>query len=157
LRRQWLNNGDKEMVVIPLTLRIANSFIEKYHRHHKPVVGYKFAIGLNNERGLIGVAICGRPVARLLDDGLTIEVTRLCTDGEKNACSILYAACARIAREMGYRRIITYILETEPGTSLKASGWIYSHSTRGDTWDRPNRHRIDKHPTCPKKMFEKFL
>lgn len=145
------------MEIIPLHFKAANEFVLKLHRHHGKVWGYKFAIGLTNERGLIGVAICGRPVARLLDDGLTIEVTRLCTDGEKNACSVLYSACARIAREMGYRRIISYILETEPGTSLKASGWTFSHTTHGDTWDRPSRKRTDKHPTCPKKMFEKIL
>jgi len=110
----------------PITLRFANFFILKFHRHHKPVTGAKYAIGIFckycNE--VCGVAICGRPVARKLDDGLTIEVNRLCVkDGIPNGCSKLYGACSRIAKEMGYKKIVTYILMSESGSSLKASGW----------------------------------
>lgn len=110
--------------VIPLSLREANEFVEKYHRHHKKVQEHKFSIGAVNEKGeLCGVAVVGRPVTRLLDDGFTLEVTRLCTNGTKNVCSFLYAACRRIAREMGYKKLITYALETEYGVSLKEAGW----------------------------------
>ena len=90
---------------------------------------------------LHGVAITGRPLARLLDDGLTAEVRRVCTDGTYNACSILYGACARIAKEMGYKRIVTYVLESEPGTSLKASGWTRIGEAGGTDWNVPSRPR----------------
>ena len=106
----------------------------------------------------MGVAVCCRPVARLLDDGLTCEVARLCTDGTRNACSILYAACARIARDMGYHKIITYILEDEPGTSLRASGWALEDAhCGGGGWGRPNRARDNKAPVCPKQRWGKNL
>ena len=105
------------MKIVPLTLREANAFVLEYHRHHGPTVGYKFAVGALKEMRLVGVAIAGRPVARGEDNGDTLEVTRLATDGTRNACSALYSACARIAREMGYHRIITYVLMTESGVS----------------------------------------
>lgn len=97
--------------LIPMTLREANAFVEQHHRHHKPVVGHKFSIGVSDGEKVVGVAIVGRPVGRFLDDGWTLEVTRLCTDGTHNACSMLYAAAWRAARAMGYRRVVTYILE----------------------------------------------
>ena len=97
--------------LVPITLRQANAFVQAYHRHHKPSVGHKFSIGVSDGEKLVGVAICGRPVSRRLDDGLTLEVNRVCTDGTKNACSMLYGASCRAAKAMGYRRVITYILE----------------------------------------------
>ena len=97
----------------PLTLREANAYVALHHRHNKPVVGHRFSIGVSDSEGVLhGVAIVGHPVARRLDDGLTVEIYRVCTDGAYNACSMLYGACARIAREMGYKRIITYIIST---------------------------------------------
>ena len=87
------------------------------------------------------MAICGQPVARKLDDGLTIEIRRVCTDGTYNACSILYGACARIAHEMGYKRVITYTLASEPGTSLRASGFVDCGEAGGRSWDMPSRPR----------------
>ena len=112
------------MNAVPLTISEANQFIAKYHRHHGPVVRDKFRIGCAVNGKLVGVATVGQPVARRLCDGFTLEVTRLCTDGTtKGVCSFLYSRAARIAREMGYKKIITYILDTESGTSLKASGW----------------------------------
>ena len=99
----------------------------------------------------------GRPVARLLDDGYTAEVTRLCTDGIKNGCSFLYAAAARTAKAMGYTKIITYILESEDGASLRASGWVYEGIRGGGSWNRPNRQRTDKSPICKKKLYYKYL
>ena len=96
--------------VVPITLREANAFVEQNHRHHGPTVGHKFSIGLSDGEKIVGVAIAGRPVARHLDDGWTLEVNRLCTDGTRNACSMLYAAAWRTARAMGYKRLVTYIL-----------------------------------------------
>ena len=107
--------------IIPISLKKANAFVTAHHRHHKPTAGHKFSIGCEQNGQLVGVAIMGRPVSRYLDDGRTLEVNRLCTTGEKNACSMLYAAAARAAKAMGYRKIITYTLDTEPGTSLRAA------------------------------------
>ena len=98
-------------MLIPVSLAEANAFVAQHHRHHKPVTGHKFSIGCTADGQLVGVAIVGRPVSRYLDDGQTLEVNRLCTDGTKNACSMLYAAAWRAARAMGYRKMITYILE----------------------------------------------
>ena len=109
--------------IVPITLKDANAFVNDKHRHHSGVVGCKFAIGLQDDGKLVGVAICGRPVGRYLDDGLTLEINRLCTDGTKNACSMLYSASCRVAKAMGYRKVITYILESENGASLKASNF----------------------------------
>lgn len=110
--------------LVPVTLREANEFVRRHHRHHRPTVGHKFSIGVQEDGRLAGVAICGRPVGRFLDDGYTLEVNRLCTDGAKNACSMLYGAAVRAAKAMGYRRVITYILDSECGASLKASGFV---------------------------------
>lgn len=111
--------------IVPISLKKANDYVTKFHRHHKAVRGCKFCIGLENSAAeLIGVAICGRPVSRYLDDGTVLEINRLCTNGERNACSRLYGACCRIAKEMGYKRIITYILQSENGASLKASNFV---------------------------------
>ena len=98
------------MEIKPITLRQASDFINEKHRHHKATVGHKFSIGLFDGNRMVGCAVCGRPVGRYLDDGLTCEINRLCTDGTKNACSMLYGACCRVAKEMGYHKIITYIL-----------------------------------------------
>ena len=95
------------MQIKPITFKAANEFVRLYHRHHKPVVGCKFCLSVADEAGLQGVAIVGRPVARMLDDGTVLEVNRLCTNGAPNACSMLYSAAARVACELGYARIIT--------------------------------------------------
>ncbi|MCC8102110.1 MAG: hypothetical protein LIP11_07570 [Clostridiales bacterium] len=121
--------------IVPISLREANAFVQQYHRHHKPSVGHKFSIGVSDGEKLAGVAICGRPVSRRMDDGHTLEVSRVCTDGTKNACSILYGAAYRAAKAMGYRRVITYILESEPGTSLKAAGYRCEGHAGGLEWN----------------------
>lgn len=123
------------MEIRPITFRQACDFVSEHHRHHKPTVGCKFCVGLYDEDKLVGVAICGRPVGRKLDDGLTCEVNRLCTDGTYNACSMLYGACCRVAKEMGYKKIITYILESESGASLKASNFICEGKASGLKWN----------------------
>jgi hypothetical protein len=129
------------MKVVPLSLAQANDFVSRLHRHHKKSQGHKWSIGVVEGDNLVGVAITGRPVARLLDNGLTLEVTRVCTNGTMNACSMLYAACARAAKAMGYEKIQTYILESELGTSLKASGWQYEATTSGT--GRFDKNRAD--------------
>ena len=114
------------------------------HRHHKPVQGHRFSIGVELDGNLVGGASIGRPTARLTDQHTVLEVTRLVTDGTKNACSTLYAAAARIGREMGYKRIQTFILESEPGTSLLAAGWKFDGVSGGGDWTRvskPNRRQ----------------
>jgi hypothetical protein len=109
--------------ICPVSLAVANDFVAKHHRHHKPLRIHKFSVGCALSGKLVGVAIVARPVSRHLDDGFTLEVARLCTDGTRNACSILYAAGWRAAKAMGYRKIITYTLESENGASLRAAGW----------------------------------
>ena len=142
---------------VPLELRQANEFVDDLHRHHSPVHRDKFRVGAEVDGRLVGVAQVGRPVARLLDDGYTVEVVRLCTDGTKDVCSFLYSRCARVAKELGYRKIVTYILDSENGTSLIAAGWEETAVTGGGSWDRPSRRRETKAPTCPKRRFEKHL
>lgn len=113
------------LCVCPITFRKAAEFVGQFHRHNKPPRGCKFCVGINDTSGkLRGVAMCGRPVARHFDDGLTLEINRTCTDGSKNANSKLYGACRAIARAMGYRRIVTYTQAQESGASLHASGFV---------------------------------
>lgn len=118
----------------PITLKLANDFVNKYHRHHNGTVGCKFAIGLYEDECLIGVAICGRPVSRYLDNGEICEINRCCTKGNINACSMLYGACCRIAKNMGYEKIITYTLKSESGVTLKASNFKCEGEAGGKRW-----------------------
>jgi hypothetical protein len=144
-----------KLTIIPCTLTEANYFVEQHHRHHKPVVGHKFSIAVMDETNKIrGVAIVGRPVSRILDDGWTLEVNRVATDGCPNACSSLYAAAWRATRAMGYRKLITYTLTSESGASLRAAGWKIVAQTKGGSWNCPSRPRIDTHPTEPKLRWE---
>jgi hypothetical protein len=144
--------------VVPLSLRQANALVAALHRHHKPVQGMRFALGAYDGDRCVGACIVGRPVARMTDQWLVAEVTRLVTDGSKNACSILYAAAARVAREMGFEKIQTFILEEEPGTSLIAAGWEEEVVSAGGDWNRPSRggRRTDQ-PMQPKRKFSKRL
>lgn len=131
------------MKAIPIELKAANEFVERLHRHHMPVHRDKFRVGCEADDGhFCGVIQVGRPVSRHLDDGKTLEVVRCCTDGTLNACSFLYSRAARIAKEMGYQKIITYILESENGASLKASGWHKeADGVGGGSWYAPSRPR----------------
>lgn len=130
------------------------AFVTAHHRRHTPPAGHKFSLGAIDGDKLVGVVIVGRPVARMRDDGVTLEVTRLCTDGTRNACSFLYGAAARATFALGYRRIGTYILKSEPGTSLKAAGWKLLGERGGGSWSRPIRLRDDDHPLEQKQLFE---
>jgi hypothetical protein len=143
-----------KMTIERLELGEANAFVREHHRHHKPVIGHLFSIGAALDGVIVGVAIVGRPVARGRDDGVTAEITRLATDGTRNACSFLYGATARAAFALGFKRIGTYILATEPGTSLSAAGWRQIGEVRGRSWSCPSRPRVDKHPTQGKLLFE---
>ena len=141
----------------PITYKEACEFIKEYHRHHLPPQGWKFGIAVNDGEKVVGVVTVGRPVARHLDDGWTLEVTRNCTDGTKNAASMLYGAAWRAAKALGYKRMITYILVEEEGTSLKAVGWKELYATKGGEWNCTSRPRVTKHPTGQKKLFEAML
>lgn len=138
----------------PIAFGEACEFVRQYHRHHQPPQGWKFGVAVNDGAKVVGVVMVGRPVARHLDNGWTLEVIRLCTDGTPHVASMLYAAAWRAARAMGYRRLITYVLASETGTSVKAAGWRVVGQAGGGTWDRPNRPRVDKAPTEQKTLWE---
>lgn len=142
------------LVLAPLHLSEAVAYVKAHHRHHGPPVGHKFSLGAEKDGQLVGVVCVGRPVARRLDDGRTLEVTRLTTDGTRNACSFLYAAAWRATRALGYRRLITYTLASESGGSLRASGWKLIGETPGKSWSVPSRPREDKHPLGKKLIWE---
>lgn len=142
------------LTVVPVTLTDACAYVAQHHRHHRPPRGGLFALGVANDGQIVGVAIVGRPVARALQDGWTAEVTRLCTDGTRNACSILYAAAWRAARALGWRKLITYTLPEEGGASLRAAGWRLIGEAGGGSWNVPSRPRVDKHPTQVKFRWE---
>ena len=138
----------------PISLKEANAFVAQLHRHHKPVPGHKFSIAVTDGERVRGVAIIGRPVARHADNGATLEVNRVCTDGAKNACSMLYGAAWRATKALGYQRLITYTLPEEGGASLRAAGWRLIGETGGGRWSRNNRPRVDTHPLQQKLKWE---
>ena len=138
----------------PIHLAAARDFVKKYHRHNIPPVGGKFAVACYDDDRLCGVAICGRPVARRLDDGETLEIYRNCTDGTQNACSKLYGTCQRIARDMGYKRVITYTLESENGASLRAANFECCGKCGGKEWTGSRRR---DYYVSPKEMKTKWL
>jgi hypothetical protein len=128
----------------PISLRAAQDYVCKFHRHNKPPVGHKFSVGLYEGDKLVGVAVAGRPVARTLDNGMTLEVTRTCTDGTRNANSMLYGAIVRAATAMGYVKCVTYTQHGESGASLRGAGWtpVVQLEARAG-WDAPGRPRKD--------------
>lgn len=138
----------------PCTLKAARRYVGEHHRHSLPPTGALFATSVVDELGeLHGVGIAARPVARGLDDGRTVELVRVCTDGAANACSMLYGALARAARALGYTRAVTYTLVHEHGSSLKAAGFELDGEVAGRSWSTPARPRFDadlfgESPTC---------
>ena len=140
---------------VPVSLTEANAFVERWHRHHKPVIGHKFSIGATDGEKIVGVAIIGRPISRYLDNGLTLEVTRLCTDGTRNACSLLYAAAWRAAKAMGYKKLISYVLDTENGASLRAAGWRCVGKAGGLRWTGRSKPEVDLYPAQMKMRYER--
>lgn len=144
--------------MVPLSLDFANAIVADLHRHHEPVRGHRFSIGaLLDRHTIVGACIVGRPVAPKTDYRTICEVTRLVTDGTDNACSFLYGAAARICREMGYARIQTFVLDSEPGTTLRAAGWVFEGmSYGGEGWqNRPGRKHTQ--PTVPKQRWARRL
>lgn len=129
------------LIITPVTFAQACAFIDHFHRHHKHPQGWKFGCGVKQDDRLVGVVVVGRPVARVLDDGLTLEVTRLCTDGTPHAASMLYATVWKAAKALGYQRLITYTLDSEPGTSLRAAGFVKLADIRQRNWNCPSRPR----------------
>lgn len=142
------------MTIVPITLAEAQVFIAEHHRHHKPPIGHVFSIAVAEGETVRGVATVGRPVARMADDGWTLEVNRCCTDGARNACSMLYGAAWRVAKALGYRKLITYTLEHEGGASLRAAGWKVIGERGGGSWHRQLRPRVDTHPLQAKLRWE---
>lgn len=142
---------------VPTTLAEANAFVGEVHRHHGEVVGHRFSFGVEVDGKLVGIVICGRPVAPKTEQYKILEVTRLCTDGTKNACSFLYAAAAKVGKIMGFKRAQTFVLPTESGVSLKAAGWVFDGACEKSGHgfqSRPNR-KSDPHP--PKHRWVKEL
>lgn len=129
------------LTIAPCTLQEANDYVQKWHRHHGRVIGARFSLAVRDADRIRGVAIVGRPVARHLDDGVTLEVTRVATDGVPNGCSALYGAAWRAARALGYQRLVTYKLKSEPGTSLRAANFRLAATVRGRSWSCPSRPR----------------
>jgi hypothetical protein len=141
--------------IVPCFISEAKAYVAQHHRHHPPPQGGIFAVAVCDDDSTIhGVAIVGRPVARHNCDGFTAEVTRVATDGTPNACSALYRACWRAASALGYKRLITYTLDSEPGTSLLASGFTLIGQRGGGSWNCASRPRVDKHPTQLKLLWE---
>jgi hypothetical protein len=141
--------------LVPCNIERADEITRSWHRHHIPARYSFFRLAVADETGLVrGVCVVGHPVSRHLADGKTVEVLRVATDGCPNACSFLLGGARKVAFGMGYRRIITYTMPAEGGASLRGAGWKQTGQTRGETWDRPNRPRIDKHPVGVKLRWE---
>jgi hypothetical protein len=144
----------ERLTLCPITLTEANEMVEDQHRHSVPVVGHKFSLAAAVGDTVVGVSIVGRPVARGLDDGFTLEALRVCTDGTKNACSFLYAASWRATRALGYRRLVTYTRQDERGTSLKAAGWKIVGEVTARSWHTPSRPRVNRDERVPRLCWE---
>jgi hypothetical protein len=144
------------LVLRPLTLHAANAFVAAHHRHNKPARGCRFCLGAYLGGQLVGVAIVGRPASRHLDDGLTAEVTRLCSTGERNVCSFLYGAARRVWQTMGGLKVVTFTLASESGASLHAAGMDDVARVGGErTWSRSGRPRAEDAITRePKTRWE---
>ncbi len=142
------------LAIQPITFAEACEFVRQHHRHHKPPVGHKFSIAVNDGVKVVGVVMVGRPVARAFDNGWTLEVTRCCTDGTVHVASKLYAAARRATFALGYRRLVTYTLETESGVSIRAAGWKEIGRAGGGSWNCKSRPRVDTAPTCAKTLWE---
>lgn len=143
--------------IVPVTFADACGFVEMWHRHHQPKVGHKFSLGVADEKGVLrGVAMVGWPVARMFQDGLTLEVNRTATDGTRNANSMLYGAAWRAAKALGYRRLVTYTQADETGVSLRAAGWrVVAERKAHAGWDRPSRPRVDRGSAgIPRTLWE---
>lgn len=155
--------------LVPITKTTARQFIQEKHRHNEAPTPMQvsIAVGVESDGVLVGVATAGQPVARGLSDGFTIEINRLCTDGTPHSASMLYGAMVRAAKALGFRRIVTYTLMSEPGTSLKASGWTTSIPIGSRSWQDDTKTRVRSDVTLwgerrnaanvPKQRWERSL
>ena len=134
------------MRIVPCPISNAQEFVRLHHRHHGPPPSATFSCAVADDEGVVhGVVLVGRPVARLLDDGATLEVNRCCTDGTPHACSMLYGAARRIAKELGFTRLFTYTRQDEAGASLRGAGWVLDDpDIRARSWNMPSRPRTDR-------------
>jgi hypothetical protein len=142
------------MTIVPCELRDANGFVAQHHRHHKAVTGHRWSTAVSVSGAIVGVAIVGRPVARMTDCRSVVEALRVCTDGTHNACSALYGAVCRQQKSLGYEKAQTFILESESGVSLLAAGWKPVAFSAGGSWSRDSRLRIDSAPLIRKVRWE---
>lgn len=140
--------------IVPITQTEAFEYVTKHHRHHRKPVGSVFQIACAVDDKIVGVVTVGRPVSRKLNNGYTLEVNRLCTDGTPNACSMLYSAAWRAAKALGWTRLITYILSSENGASLYASNWKLLGERGGGNWSVKSRPRVNIHDSQKKLLFE---
>ena len=142
------------LIIVPITQAEAKAFVTAHHRHHVPSVGSVFQLAVAQDGDVVGVVMVGRPVARGSDDSWTLEVNRCCTDGTPNACSMLYAAAWRVGKAMGHRRLITYTLQSESGSSLRGAGWQLLGERKGRSWHCETRPRVDTHPLQDKLCWQ---
>lgn len=142
--------------LVPVSLAQANEHVAAWHRHNRPVPGAKFCVGAADDKGVLhAVAIVGRPVARNFDDGVTLEVNRVASNGERNANSMLYGACARAAFALGYTRLITYTQAAEGGASLRAAGWkVIAERPARKSWDTVSRPRYAEYISEVRQLWE---
>lgn len=139
---------DVGLILVPVTFKKCKEFVATHHRHHKPPIGWKFGVGVEKDGVLVGVGMAGRPVARHMDNGFTLEVNRTCTDGARNANSMIYGALWRAAKALGYTRLITYTQDGESGASLRAAGWMVQRElkARGSWFESSRKLRSKKDP-----------
>lgn len=157
IRQRYPELKPVHYTVMPITFKKSCAFVNTHHRNHVASQGCKYAVGVMDATHLVGVAIAGRPVSRRRDNGLTLEITRVCViPGYKNACSLLYSRVLRIAKEMGYKTAITYTLKKETGSSLKAAGFFLFGESKGGSWNSPSRKRVDVWQE-PKVIWKKVL
>ena len=152
-----LSGRKTSLRITPIDISEAKLFVQRHHRHHGPPTGARCAIACSIGDEVRGVAIIGRPTAREDQDGYTSEITRVCViEGTPNACSMLYGACWRAAKALGYLRLITFTLQSESGSSLRGAGFRLIGERPGRSWNVPGRPRVDKHPTldAPKYRWE---
>lgn len=145
---------EQKLHLMPISYADACVFVAQHHRHHDAPQGHKFSVAVTDGQEVRGVVMVGRPVSRHQDDGLTLEVTRCCTDGAANACSMLYGAAWRATRAMGYQRLITYTLPSEGGGSLRAAGWRVIGQSKGGEWSSPSRPRPQVRHAGIKTLWE---
>lgn len=141
----------------PIDFSDAQEFVRVHHRHNKPPVGHKFSVACYDGDRLCGVAMVGRPVGRYLDDGFTLEVNRCCTDGTKNACTMLYGAAWRAAKALGYKHMVTYTRQSENGSSLRAAGWKFDGPAGGTHWTGQRYEQTELVLDEPKFRWRKDL